>query len=148
MSDMFRTCNALTEITGTGNWNTSAVTNMSSMFSYASNLTSLDLSGWDTSNVTNAGSMFYYCNSLVNVIFGNNWMSNPSVKAFQIYHSRLSKASILDLANKIADKSDTTIYTGTNTVTLKLALKNSFTDDELTALAGQFTAKNWTLAWQ
>ena len=34
-------------------WNVSAITDMSWLFGWKQNITSLDLSGWDTSNVTN-----------------------------------------------------------------------------------------------
>ena len=47
-----------------GNWDTSNVTDMDSMFYYCTNLTSLDLSNFDTSNVTNMQRMFNLCNSL------------------------------------------------------------------------------------
>lgn len=79
--------------------------------------------------------------------FGNNWASNIYVTSFEMKQSPLSKASILDLASKIADKSDKSVYTGTYKVSLKSSQKSLFTEDELTALANQFTAKNWTLAW-
>ena len=91
--------------------------------------------------------MFYSCSKLTNVIFGDNWASNFQITTFEMHNSPLSKESILDLATKIADKSDTSVYTGTYTVKLKSSQKSLFTEDELTALANQFTAKNWTLAW-
>jgi hypothetical protein len=92
-------------------------------------------------------SMFYYCSKLTNVTFGNNWASNAKITSFDTKYVSLSKASILDLASKIADKSDKTIYTSTYTVKLRTSQQSLFTEDELTALANQFTAKNWTLAW-
>ena len=51
--------------------NTSNVTNMSSMFSYCENLTSLDLSNFDTSNVGSMSSMFYNCNKLTSLDLSN-----------------------------------------------------------------------------
>ncbi len=48
----------LTEIPGIGQVNTSAVTDMSDMFSHASSLKSLDLSDWNTSSLVNMNSMF------------------------------------------------------------------------------------------
>ena len=53
------------------NFNTSKVTNMSSMFSGCSSLTSLGLSSFDTSEVTGMGSMFYYCSSLTSLDLSN-----------------------------------------------------------------------------
>ena len=46
------------------NMDTKNVTNMSSMFSGCSNLTSLNVSGFDTGNVTDMSHMFWECSSL------------------------------------------------------------------------------------
>ena len=146
MGYMFYECTSLTSL-DLSSLNTSNVTNMKSMFHYNYNLTSLDVSNLNTSNVTNMSYMFGSCSSLSEVTFGNNWASNSKITSFEINTCPLSKDSILDLANKIADKSDTSVYTGTYTVKLKSSQKSLFTEEELTALAGQFTAKNWTLAW-
>ena len=145
-SEMFSSCIKVASL-DVSNWDTSNVTSMNMMFLSCEVLTSLDLSNWDTSNVTDMGYMFYYCYELSNVIFGNNWASHKSNSKIETQYSPLSKASILDLANKIADKSDTSVYTGTQTVKLKKSQQSLFTEDELTALANQFTSKNWTLAW-
>lgn len=53
------------------NFNTSNVTNMSSMFGYCSYLTQLDLSNFDTSNVTNMCDMFNSCGQLVDLNLSN-----------------------------------------------------------------------------
>lgn len=55
------TCTDLVKI------DTSNVTDMSYMFCYCGNLTTLDLSGWDTSNVTDMNSMFFNCTSLTSL---------------------------------------------------------------------------------
>ena len=57
----------LTTITGVGNLKTNNVTDMSNMFMFCRNLTSLDVSGFNTSNVTNMESMFYECSSLTSL---------------------------------------------------------------------------------
>ena len=46
---------------------TTYFTNMSGMFQYCCNLTTLDLSGWETSNTTDMYQMFYYCDKLTNL---------------------------------------------------------------------------------
>ena len=51
----------------TGDFDTSNVTDMGSMFYSCSALTSLDVSKFDTSNVTNMVYMFYYCESLTSL---------------------------------------------------------------------------------
>ena len=63
----FERCSLLTTITGIKNLNTSNVTDMRSMFSGCSGLTSLDVSGFNTSNVTNMGSLFMSCSGLTSL---------------------------------------------------------------------------------
>ena len=63
MRSMFSSCRNLTTL-DLSNFNTSAVTSMISMFEYCSNLTTLDLSNFNTSAVTDMSSMFYGCSKL------------------------------------------------------------------------------------
>lgn len=127
-------------------WDTTKLTDMYGMFSYSNYLETVNLSGWDTSKVTSIN-IFDNCYNLKNVTFGNNWASNPNVTSISYSSCPFTKDTILDLANKIADKSDTSVYTGTYTVKLKSSQKNVFTSDEQTTLANLFTSKNWTLSW-
>ena len=69
MSSLFKNCTA-TDICLTS-FNTSNVTNMSSMFSGCSKLTSLDLTKFNTENVQNNYSMFKDCSSLTSLTLGN-----------------------------------------------------------------------------
>ncbi|MBR9947959.1 BspA family leucine-rich repeat surface protein [Clostridiaceae bacterium Marseille-Q4145] len=62
----FSTCRYLTDV-DFKNLDTSAVTNMDSMFSGCWALKSLDVSSFDTSAVTNMDSMFYQCDSLTSL---------------------------------------------------------------------------------
>ena len=55
------------------NIDTSKVTNMSNMFYYCENITSLDLSKFDTSKVTNMTSMFCSCKKLKIIYVSNLW---------------------------------------------------------------------------
>lgn len=57
----FSNCQALIDITGIENLNTSSVTDMSYMFNMCFELTSINAKTFDTSNVTNMGSMFSSC---------------------------------------------------------------------------------------
>lgn len=59
--------NTLKSIVFNNYFDTSEITNMSSMFRKASNLTSLDLTGWDTSKVTNMSFMFFGMDALTNL---------------------------------------------------------------------------------
>ena len=69
MSSLFKNCTA-TDICLTS-FNTSNVTNMSSMFSGCSKLTSLDLTKFNTEKVQNNYSMFKDCSSLTSLTLGN-----------------------------------------------------------------------------
>ena len=63
----FQGCPSLSSITGMENLKTDSVTDMGSMFTDCSSLTSLDVSGFKTDNVTNMGSMFSGCSSLASL---------------------------------------------------------------------------------
>lgn len=60
---MFLDCSSLTSL-NVSSFNTSSVTDMSSMFFGCSKLTSLDLFNFDTSKVTTMAYMFYECLAL------------------------------------------------------------------------------------
>ena len=67
MRSMFYGCSKLTTL-DLSSFNTSAVTNMNEMFKYCSKLTTLDLSSFNTSAVTNMDFMFYDCGNLTTII--------------------------------------------------------------------------------
>ena len=66
MSSMFYGCSLST--LDLSSFDTSAVTNMNEMFRYCNRLTTLDLSSFDTSAVTNMMYMFYDCAKLTTII--------------------------------------------------------------------------------
>ena len=76
MSSMFYSCYSLTSL-DLSDWNTSNVSDMYGMFSACYSLTSLDLSGWDTSNVTDMQEMFSNCYNLTEIKMGGD-VSNVS----------------------------------------------------------------------
>ena len=57
----------LTTVTGIDNLKTANVTDMSHMFHYCRELTSLDVSEFDTGKVTDMSSMFYFCSGLTSL---------------------------------------------------------------------------------
>ena len=67
MSSMFLYCESLTSLDVT-NFNTASVTNMSSMFRGCLGLTKLDLSNIDTESVSDTFFMFYNCSRLNSII--------------------------------------------------------------------------------
>ena len=66
MSSMFYGCNLST--LDLSSFDTSAVTSMGGMFDNCDRLTTLDLSSFDTSAVANMDFMFYNCNNLTTII--------------------------------------------------------------------------------
>ena len=145
-SRMFQSCLNLTALDLTM-FDTRNVTNMYNMFSGCRSLKTLNISSFNTGKCTNYSSTFSGCSSLEDIVFPTNFVSNRYSANIDMKNCPLSKDTILALANKIADKSDTTINTGTYKIMLKSSQQSLFTEAELTALANQFTAKNWTLAW-
>ncbi len=63
MSSMFESCTYLSTL-DLSSFNTSSVTDMNRMFLHCNNLTTLDLSSFNTSAVTDMNSMFSSCNNL------------------------------------------------------------------------------------
>ncbi len=74
MSSMFT--DSVLETLDLSSFDTSKVTNMSSMFARCVSLTNLNLGGFDTSNVTDMSSMFAMCNSLTSLNLGGFDTSN------------------------------------------------------------------------
>ena len=85
------------DIKNIDNLNTSKVTNMKSMFTNCSYLTSLDLSNWDIRNVTDMTSMFYYCTNLTTLNV-SNW-DTGSVQSMNLMFGYCSSLTSLDLTN-------------------------------------------------
>ena len=93
MSYMFYYCNNLTSIPLL---NTSNVTNMSYMFYYCNNLTSIPQ--LDTSNVTNMSYMFYRCDNLSSIPLLNT--SNVTNMSYMFYYcNNLTSIPLLDTSN-------------------------------------------------
>ena len=80
---MFNQCIKLKEIKGIDKFNTSKVTNMSTMFQECNNLINLDLN-FDTSNVSDMEGMFFNCNKLkylnINFTLKNDCITNNMLK--------------------------------------------------------------------
>lgn len=70
MSSMFGWCESLTSL-DVSNFNTENVTDMSSMFGMCLSLTSIDLSNFNTANVTDMSYLFYNCSNLTSLDLSN-----------------------------------------------------------------------------
>ena len=75
----------------------SGVTDMSSMFSYCENLTTLDVSNFNTINVTDMGSMFYNCINLTTLDVSNFNTSNVTKMAYMF--QGCTNLTTLDVSN-------------------------------------------------
>lgn len=134
-------------------FSSNATTNISGLCSGCSVLKTLDLGGMELAGITASGSSYTVnnfvssCSKLENLTFGTNYGNGfaTSLSANNNYAtinlsacSLLTKASVLDVFNKVAD------ITGKNTqkITLHANVKAQLTDEEI-AIA---TAKNWTVA--
>ena len=96
MSSMFSDCTKLTSL-DLSSFNTSNVTNMSNMFSTCNSLTTLDLSNFNTSNVTNMSNMFSTCNSLTTLDLSNFNTSNV-INMIRMFNS-CNYLTTLDVSN-------------------------------------------------
>ena len=85
-------------IYGLGDFDTSNVTDMSSMFYACGNLTSLDLSSFDTGNVTTMASMFYNCRSLESLTLSSNFKTG-NVTTMSSMFCNCSQLTGLDLSS-------------------------------------------------
>ena len=96
MSSMFYSCSSLTNL-DLSNFNTSNVTDMKQMFWNCRSLTSLDLSSFNTSNVTNMCYMFFDCLSLTNLDLSN--FNTSKVTGMDYMFQACSSLTSLDLSN-------------------------------------------------
>ncbi len=96
MSGMFSGCSGLTSL-NVSNFNTSAVTNMGSMFSGCSRLTELNVSNFNTSEVTYMGSMFSGCSGLTFLNVSN--FNTSAVTSMDYMFSDCSGLTSLNVSN-------------------------------------------------
>ncbi|MBQ6433014.1 MAG: BspA family leucine-rich repeat surface protein [Bacteroidaceae bacterium] len=96
MRSMFYGCSKLTSLNLTG-YNTAKVTNMSYMFQNCSSLTSLNVSSFNTANVTDMTAMFDNCSSLTSLdVSGFNTSNCKSL--YQMFGG-CSKLTSLNVSN-------------------------------------------------
>ena len=127
MDSMFYDCKSLTSVPL---FDTSMVTNMSSMFYLCSSLTSVPL--FDTSKVTNMADMFYMCSSLTTLGGFLNLKTNLDISNAP----NLTHESLMNVINKAAD-----VTSSPKTLTLGTTNLSKLTSEEK-AIA---TNKGWVL---
>ena len=96
MGSMFSGCSALTSL-DVSNFNTQNVKNMNGMFCDCSNLTSLDLTNFNTAKVTNMGNMFLGCSNLTSLDLTN--FNTAKVTDMHYMFKGCSALTSLDLTN-------------------------------------------------
>ena len=97
LREFFKNCKALETISGLENLNTANVTDMNSMFSGCSALTSLDLKNFNTENVTDMSYMFFKCSALTSLDLKN--FKTARVKHMYYMFYGCSALTSLDLKN-------------------------------------------------
>ena len=97
LREFFKNCKALETISGLENLNTANVTDMNSMFSGCSALTSLDLKNFKTENVTDMSYMFFKCSALTSLDLKN--FKTARVKHMYYMFYGCSALTSLDLKN-------------------------------------------------
>ncbi len=122
---------------------TSNVTNMSYMFTYCENLTTLDITNFYTSNVTSMSNMFENCTSLTILDISNFDTSN--VTAMVSMFSGCSSLTILDISNfdtsNVIDMS-WMFCDIPNTAVVKV--KDKITQDLILGLSASDRPRGWT----
>ncbi|MBB5219718.1 putative repeat protein (TIGR02543 family) [Treponema rectale] len=84
MSSMFSNCRALTSL-DVSKFDTSKVTDMSYMFSNCRALTSLDVSSFDTSKVTDMSDMFFNCQALITIIASEKFVTDKVTESSDMF---------------------------------------------------------------
>jgi len=100
LSYMFYYCNKITSLEPLADWDTSKVTNMSSMFR-AWTITSLTpLEDWVTSKVTNFSFMFYGCSNITTLAPISDWtfLTTSSVNMSYMFYGCSGITSLSDLS--------------------------------------------------
>ena len=121
MSSMFQNCFKLT-LLDVSNFVTVNVTDMSNMFNECNSLTSLDVSNWDTSNVTSMSNLFRRC-YVLNELDMSNW-DTSKVTAMNYLFSGCDNLIKIDISNFDTSKVTDTEGMFISAVTSKLKYLN------------------------
>ncbi len=114
MSYMFYYCEQLSTITGIENWDTSSVTDMSAMFSYCEQLSTITgIENWDTSSVTDMSEMFISCSQLASIDI-SGWIIQEETDVDEMFCNCLADENegIIGLDKNQERQSEMTIFRG------------------------------------
>ena len=114
----------------------SGVTNMSNLFSYCRNLTTLDVSNFDTSNVTTMNSLFMSCSNLKTLDVSNFDTSN--VTDMNRMFSNCGSLTSLDVSNFDTSKVTDMVNMFYDCHSLKTLDLSSFDTSKVRGMGGMF----------
>ena len=128
----------LTSFTGLEHLHTGSVTDMNSMFSGCSSLTTLDLSSFDMSNVHNVNSMFSGCSSLTSINVDGFRFPEDGISMSNLF-SGCSSLTSIDVSSFGASEISTmdNMFSGCSSLT-SLDLR-SFDTRYVTSMSGMFS---------
>lgn len=136
MSSMFRGMSNLTTL-NLSNFDTSQVTNMDSMLASVSNLTTIDLSSFDTSKVTDMSLMFYNMSSLTTLNL-SNFDTSQVINMYSMFDS-VSNLTTLDLSNFDTSKVTNMSSMFNNMTNLTSLNVSSFNTENVENMSGMFS---------
>ena len=146
MSSMFSSCSNLTTL-DVSNFNTINVTNMNNLFYSCYSLKNLDVSNFDTSKVTDMSYMFYICNSLTALDLSN--FNTSKVTNMEFMLSGCYSLTTLNLSNFNTSKVTSMIrifYNCNSLTTVKVINCDETTKNKiLTQLQEDMSSYTWTL---
>ena len=133
---LFRDFKNLVQINFNNNFNTSKVTDMSSMFYGCSSITSLDLSSFNTSKATNMWGMFVDCQSLTKLDLSS--FNTSKVTNMSYMFQSCSSLTSLDLSSFNTSQVTDMKSMFYNCSSLKTIILSSFNTSKVTNLSGLF----------
>ena len=140
MTSMFYNCSNLKKVIF-GDFNTSSVKNMFNLFYYCTNLTSVDLSGFDTSLVTSMRNMFFHCYSLKKIIFSEKFTTSQVTNMNAMFSYNYALIS-LNLSSFDTSKVTNFVLMFNNCINLKYLDLSSFTIIGNATLRSMFNRMN------
>lgn len=138
---MFGRCLALKHFDvgtlGLTNFDTSKVTNMSSLFYGCSNLETVDLTGFDTSSLENMSGMFNECSKLTSVVWGNNFDTSKTNNMGQLF-ANCSSLETVDVSKLNTSNATNISQMFMNDIKLKVVDLSGFDTANVQDMGGMF----------
>jgi surface protein len=142
-SYMFENCTSLTSVNGISGWDTSAVTNMEGVFSYATAFNQ-DISGWDTAAVTNMLGMFASATSFNQPI--NSWDVSSVTNMSEMFNGATAFNRPLDLWDTSAVTDMSVMFAGATAFNQDISVWDVSSVTDMTSMFASATAFNQDLA--